>query len=78
LVGVAEGNPETDGITRLRRKIEVDPAHPDAIRIARGIGYMFVPPTGKKSAEQQEHARKSAPHACAVAFSALQAAFELR
>ena len=31
-------------ITRLRRKIEVDPAHPDAIRTVRGAGYMFVPP----------------------------------
>jgi DNA-binding response OmpR family regulator len=31
-------------ITRLRRKIERDPAHPDAIRTVRGIGYMFVPP----------------------------------
>ena len=32
-------------ITRLRRKIEVDPAHPNAIRTVRGVGYMFVPPT---------------------------------
>ena len=31
-------------ITRLRRKIERDPAHPEAIRTVRGIGYMFVPP----------------------------------
>ena len=31
-------------ITRLRKKIEVDPAHPDAIRTVRGVGYMFVPP----------------------------------
>jgi DNA-binding response OmpR family regulator len=31
-------------ITRLRRKIEADPAHPDAIRTVRGVGYMFVPP----------------------------------
>jgi DNA-binding response OmpR family regulator len=31
-------------ITRLRRKIESDPAHPEAIRTVRGIGYMFVPP----------------------------------
>jgi DNA-binding response OmpR family regulator len=31
-------------ITRLRRKIELDPAHPDAIRTVRGVGYMFVPP----------------------------------
>jgi two-component system phosphate regulon response regulator OmpR len=28
----------------LRRKIELDPAHPSAIRTVRGIGYMFVPP----------------------------------
>src|SRR5262245_5544972 len=33
-------------ITRLRRKIERDPTHPDAIRTVRGVGYMFVPPTG--------------------------------
>jgi DNA-binding response OmpR family regulator len=33
-------------ITRLRRKIEIDPAHPEAIRTVRGIGYMFVPPRG--------------------------------
>ena len=32
-------------ITRLRRKIELDPTHPDAIRTVRGVGYMFVPPT---------------------------------
>ncbi len=33
-------------ITRLRRKIEIDPAHPDAIRTVRGVGYVFVPPIG--------------------------------
>ena len=31
-------------ITRLRRKIEVDPSHPRAIRTVRSVGYMFVPP----------------------------------
>ncbi len=31
-------------ITRLRRKIEKDTAHPEAIRTVRGVGYMFVPP----------------------------------
>jgi len=30
-------------ITRLRRKLEVDPAHPRAIRTVRGAGYMFIP-----------------------------------
>jgi DNA-binding response OmpR family regulator len=30
-------------IARLRRKVEIDPAHPDAIRTVRGVGYMFVP-----------------------------------
>lgn len=30
-------------VTRLRRKIEVDPEHPEAIRTVRGLGYMFVP-----------------------------------
>ena len=30
-------------ITRLRRKIERDSAHPEAIRTVRGVGYMFVP-----------------------------------
>jgi two-component system phosphate regulon response regulator OmpR len=32
-------------ITRLRRKIEVDPAHPRLLRTVRGTGYMFVPDT---------------------------------
>jgi DNA-binding response OmpR family regulator len=32
-------------VTRLRRKIEIDPAHPQAIRTVRGVGYMFVPPS---------------------------------
>jgi len=31
-------------ILRLRRKVEVDPAHPTSIRTVRGAGYMFVPP----------------------------------
>jgi len=26
-------------------EIEPDPAHPEAIRTVRGVGYMFVPPT---------------------------------
>ena len=33
-------------ITRLRKKLEIDPAHPDAIRTVRGVGYVFVPPGG--------------------------------
>jgi two-component system phosphate regulon response regulator OmpR len=33
-------------ITRLRRKIEFDPAHPVTIRTVRGVGYMFVPESG--------------------------------
>ena len=31
-------------ISRLRRKIEKDAAHPEVIRTVRGVGYMFVPP----------------------------------
>jgi two-component system phosphate regulon response regulator OmpR len=31
-------------VKRLRRKIEIDPARPEAIRTVRGVGYMFVPP----------------------------------
>jgi len=31
-------------IARVRRKIEADPDHPQAIRTVRGAGYMFVPP----------------------------------
>jgi two-component system phosphate regulon response regulator OmpR len=31
-------------ITRLRRKVEVYAAHPEAIRTVRGVGYMFVTP----------------------------------
>jgi two-component system, OmpR family, response regulator len=30
-------------VTRLRRKVEADPAHPRAIRTVRGAGYMFIP-----------------------------------
>lgn len=38
-------------ITRLRRKVESDPAKPSAIKTVRGIGYMFVPgPAGPPSA----------------------------
>lgn len=33
-------------IMRLRRKVEVDPAKPEAIRSVRGVGYMFVPSAG--------------------------------
>ncbi len=31
-------------IARVRRKVESDPEHPQAIRTVRGAGYMFVPP----------------------------------
>ena len=30
-------------VMQLRRKLERDPSHPEAIRSVRGIGYMFVP-----------------------------------
>jgi two-component system phosphate regulon response regulator OmpR len=30
-------------ITRLRRKVEEDPAHPRTIKTVRGAGYMFIP-----------------------------------
>jgi len=30
-------------ITRIRRKIEPDPAHPDCIRTVRGAGYLYNP-----------------------------------
>lgn len=30
-------------VMRLRRKVERDPAKPEAIRSVRGVGYMFVP-----------------------------------
>jgi two-component system phosphate regulon response regulator OmpR len=30
-------------ITRIRRKIEPDPAKPQTIKTVRGAGYMFVP-----------------------------------
>jgi DNA-binding response OmpR family regulator len=30
-------------VARLRRKVETDPSHPQAIRTVRGVGYMFVP-----------------------------------
>ena len=38
-------------MTRLRRKLEVDPEHPRVLRTVRGVGYMFVPePAGPRSA----------------------------
>ena len=33
-------------VMRLRRKLERDPAKPEAIRSVRGVGYMFVPSDG--------------------------------
>jgi len=30
-------------ITRIRRKIEVDPSKPDVIRTVRGAGYIYAP-----------------------------------
>jgi len=30
-------------VARLRRKLEVDPAHPECIKTVRGVGYMFIP-----------------------------------
>ena len=33
-------------VARLRRKIEFNPADPQAIRTVRGVGYMFVPEGG--------------------------------
>jgi two-component system phosphate regulon response regulator OmpR len=33
-------------IARLRRKVEADADHPQAIRTVRGSGYMYVPPRG--------------------------------
>ena len=31
-------------VTRIRKKIEADPANPVVIKTVRGAGYMFVPP----------------------------------
>jgi DNA-binding response OmpR family regulator len=31
-------------ITRIRQKVEVEPARPQVIRTVRNVGYMFVPP----------------------------------
>ncbi|GMV47035.1 MAG: DNA-binding response regulator [Pseudomonadota bacterium] len=33
-------------VMRLRRKVERDPARPEAIRTVRGVGYLFVPGAG--------------------------------
>ncbi|MBR0657022.1 response regulator [Plastoroseomonas arctica] len=32
-------------IMRLRKKVEADPAKPQALKSVRGVGYMFVPPS---------------------------------
>jgi two-component system phosphate regulon response regulator OmpR len=37
-------------IARVRRKVEHDPEHPQAIRTVRGAGYMFVPAREASSA----------------------------
>jgi DNA-binding response OmpR family regulator len=34
-------------ITRIRRKIEADPAKPQTIKTVRGKGYLFVPDQDK-------------------------------
>lgn len=31
-------------VTRIRKKVEVDPATPQVIKTVRGVGYIFVPP----------------------------------
>lgn len=31
-------------VTRIRKKIEIDPAKPQVIKTVRGVGYIFVPP----------------------------------
>lgn len=36
-------------IARIRRKVEVDPGKPEAIKTIRGAGYVFVPPGGRRS-----------------------------
>src|SRR5262245_60476640 len=55
-------------ITRLRRKIELDPTHPDAIRTVRGVGYLFVPPTHYASLQSTRRTRRaSLPVAVLVA-----------
>ena len=37
-------------ITRIRRKIEPDPAHPRVIKTVRGAGYVFSPDGGGEGA----------------------------
>ena len=39
-------------ITRIRQKIEPDPAHPRVIKTVRGAGYVFSPDAGERSGEQ--------------------------
>jgi diguanylate cyclase (GGDEF)-like protein/PAS domain S-box-containing protein len=45
----------TEHIRRLRRKLEVDPAHPTLLTTVRGAGYRFDPPadTGQPSSADQ-------------------------
>ena len=42
--GAEDGERSIDiRVTRLRRKIEIDPHQPSLIQTVRGEGYMFVP-----------------------------------
>jgi DNA-binding response OmpR family regulator len=35
-------------VTRVRRKVEVDPSRPQVIRTVHGTGYIFVPPEARQ------------------------------
>jgi hypothetical protein len=49
-------------ITRLRRKVEIDPAHPETIRTVCGVGYMFVPPKKLTPSAEQRRRRPASLH----------------
>lgn len=41
-------------ISRIRRKIEIDPSHPELIKTFQGVGYMLVAPGQRMPGEEEE------------------------
>src|SRR5262249_37641183 len=51
-------------ITRIRKKIEPDPAHPSVIRTVRGAGYLFSPDGSEPGEYRPNDSRESFDRTC--------------